>query len=92
MLVVVIACCNIAEVRSYCIGGNPGFDGPPKVEQVDMTSVLVSWNGIVTRIDCADNFLIKSWDYMNPNDYKAGTTFCKSIRKPNDDKKITISN
>ena len=40
------------------------------VYQVSMTSVLVSWEGRVSRIDCADQFLVKSWVLNNPNYYQ----------------------
>ena len=35
-----------------------------------LTSVRVSWDGLVTRSDCADQFIVKSWLARNPNDYK----------------------
>ena len=57
---------------AYCalFGQNPGFTAAPRVQQVSLTSVLVSWEGLVTRIDCADQFIVKSWNERNPNDYK----------------------
>ena len=47
----------------YCAfqGANPGFRGPPIVEQVTLTSVRVTWAGLVTRKECADNFMVKFW-------------------------------
>ena len=62
----------IPSVQGYCagLGANPGFRGPPRVEQVTLTSVRVSWEGLVTRGDCADQFIVKSWLARNPNDYK----------------------
>ena len=62
----------LPSVQGYCagLGANPGFRGPPRVEQVSMTSVRVSWDGLVKRIDCADQFIVKSWLARNPNDYK----------------------
>ena len=55
----------------YCsgLGSNPGWKGPPVVEQLSLTSVRVSWNGLVTRIDCADNFIVKYWPVMDPSDF-----------------------
>ena len=38
--------------------------------QVTLTSVQVSWHGLVTRGECADQFIVKSWLARNPNDYK----------------------
>lgn len=62
----------ISEGDGYCAGAgaNPGFRSAPHVEQVKLTSVLVSWDGLVTRPECADQFLVKSWLYLVPNDYK----------------------
>ena len=38
--------------------------------QVTLTSVRVTWAGLVTRKECADQFIVKSWLARNPNDYK----------------------
>ena len=51
-------------VRGWCygIGKNPTFTGPPRVEQMDdLSSVKVSWDGLVDYLECADNFLISYW-------------------------------
>ena len=50
-------------VNSYCweVGRNPGFNGTPKVEQIDIQTVQVSWIGITTQTECADHFLVKYW-------------------------------
>lgn len=62
----------IHRTAAYCagLGANPGFKGPPTVEQVTLTSVRVTWAGLVTRKECADQFIVKSWLARNPNDYK----------------------
>lgn len=62
----------LPSVQGYCagLGANPGFRGPPRVEQVTLTSVRVTWAGLVTRAECADQFIVKSWLTRNPNDYK----------------------
>lgn len=62
----------VSKVSGYCagLGANPGFRGPPIVEQVSMTSVQVSWSGLVTRSECADQYIVKSWLARNPNDYQ----------------------
>jgi len=62
----------VSIVSGYCagLGANPGFRGPPIVEQVSMTSVRVSWSGLVTRSECADQYIVKSWLARNPNDYQ----------------------
>lgn len=63
---------TLPDCNAYCalLGQNPGFSAPPKVEQISLTSVRVSWEGLVTRIDCADQFIVKSWNKRNPNDYQ----------------------
>ena len=62
----------LPSVAGYCagLGANPGFRGPPMVEQVTLTSVRVSWAGLVTRKECADQFIVKSWLARNPNNYQ----------------------
>lgn len=59
------------RTNGYCWepGKNPGFTGPPKVEQIDLQNVRVSWDGLVTQRDCADQFLVKYWQRSNPQDY-----------------------
>ena len=63
---------TLPNCNAYCalLGQNPGFSAPPKVDQITLTSVRVSWEGLVTRIDCADQFIVKSWNARNPNDYQ----------------------
>jgi len=57
--------------EAYCsiVGPDPGFSSAPRLEQVSLTSVRVSWHNIVTKIECADQFIVKSWNARNPNDY-----------------------
>lgn len=61
----------VPVVWSYCAGAgqNPGFTAGPVVEQVSLTRVRVSWYGIVTKIGCADQFIVKWWIKNDPNDY-----------------------
>ena len=72
IIVTVLASSSKVVVEGYCagIGANPGFRDAPLVQQVTLTSVEVSWHGLVTRIECADQFIVKSWNARNPNDYK----------------------
>ena len=72
LLVAVMVMVRLPSVEAYCagLGANPGFRGPPLVEQVTLTSVRVTWSGLVTRKECADQFIVKSWLARNPNDYK----------------------
>jgi len=70
LLLLVAVAVRLPSVTGYCQGANPGFRGPPRVEQVTLTSVRVTWAGLVTRAECADQFIVKSWLTRNPNDYK----------------------
>jgi len=55
----------------YCtwVGSNPSWEGPPSVEQVSLTSVRVSWRGLLQREDCADSLLVKYYKRDNTNDF-----------------------
>ncbi len=57
---------------AYCwqAGKNPGFSGPPRVRQLSITKVRVSWDGLVTQEDCADNYVVKFWPTQAPSTYK----------------------
>jgi len=61
----------LCHLNGYCWqpGKNPGFNGTPKVEQVDIRTVKVSWKGITTQTECADQFLVKYWESTSPLDY-----------------------
>lgn len=53
------------------IGHNPTFKGKPKVEQLsDLSSVKVSWGGLVDYLQCADKFLVSYWMKGSPHDYQ----------------------
>jgi len=53
--------------KSYCStpGWNPKLTGPPIVEQLSMTSVRVSWAGLLETSVCADFLKVKHWRGMN---------------------------
>ena len=55
--------------NAYCweIGRNPGFSKEPTVYQISPTRVRVSWEGIVTQLECADSFLVFYWKENNPS-------------------------
>ena len=57
------------------------------VSQIDITTVLVSWNGIARNIECTDQFLVKYWPRRLPNDYK----FTSFIPKNVDFAQITVN-
>lgn len=58
--------------NSYCPGpgANPSFVKGPKVEQVSLTSVVLTWTGLVKQDDCADQFLVKWWNRNDPGSYE----------------------
>ena len=62
----------IQVTNGYCwqSGWNPGFKSEPKVYQLSLTKVRVSWEGIVKRRDCADSFLVKYWRANSPSNYE----------------------
>lgn len=70
---VILVLTHVLEcVRGWCygIGKNPTFTGPPRVEQMDdLSSVKVSWDGLVDYLECADNFLISYWIKGSPHNY-----------------------
>lgn len=66
-----------AAVVSYCTIGNPYWvvGGKPTVEQVTLTSVRISWPGLLGNIQCADNMIIKYFKADNTNDYQMSEIF-----------------
>ena len=59
--------------HGYCWQGgkNPSFTAKPIVTQISITSVQVSWKGIVNNKDCADTFRVKYWKKgRSATDYK----------------------
>jgi len=73
ILLVSIGIAPVAKVEAYCFGAgkNPSFTGPPKVEQIDLRTVKVSWSGLVQQAECADQFLVKYWEKaQGPNKFK----------------------
>merc|ERR1712223_1438431 len=61
--------------NAYCwqSGWNPSFISEPKVEQLSLMKVRVSWDGIVDKRKCADSFLVKYWRKSSPATYKMTT-------------------
>ncbi len=60
-----------SPVLSVCWspGLNPRFRSPPRVEQLALDRVRVSWAGAVDGHACADQFLVKYWQRLYPRDY-----------------------
>lgn len=60
-IALLIIALSVNTVYPYCtwVGSNPSWSGSPKVEQVSLTSVRVSWSGLLQREDCADSILVK---------------------------------
>ena len=59
-------------VHGYClgVGMNPSFKAAPIVEQTGPTSVKVLWDGLVTNIECADNFVVMYWKKYRKSEFK----------------------
>jgi len=57
----IIAVSSVTTVYPYCtwVGSNPSWTDSPTVEQVSLTSVRISWPGLLQREDCADSLLVK---------------------------------
>ena len=62
----------IQHTNAYCwqSGWNPSFTKEPHVSQISITKVRVSWEGIVSKRECADSFLVKYWRETNPSNYE----------------------
>lgn len=72
---------EIRLTSSYCTGPgkNPSFISGPTVEQVGLTSVVVSWEGLVKQLDCADQFVVKWWNRNDPSDYQLSDMLMTSV-------------
>ena len=42
----------------------------PKIQQLELSKVRVSWEDIVEMRDCADEFLVKYWQNNMPQGFK----------------------
>jgi len=71
-VVVFISVINVPLVSAYCwqAGQNPYFTAQPIVQQVDLRTVRVTWEGIVEYERCVDNYIVKYWQKSNPQGYK----------------------
>jgi len=67
MGVTIVGLVFLPLTASYCTwaGSNPYWVGAPNVEQVTLTSVRVSWHGLLKRGDCADSIIIKHYKGTN---------------------------
>ena len=63
---------NYESVSCYCwsAGKNPGFKGPPKITQISLDTVRVSWENLVINRECADSFVVKYWPTSTPDKYR----------------------
>ena len=53
--------------------------GQPIVQQVDLRTVKVSWEGLVQKKECVDQYLVKYWPKSNPQDYQMTDLIDKQI-------------
>lgn len=73
-----LSLCQFAnQVQGWCvgIGYNPTFTAAPKVSQEGLTSVRISWDGLVDHKQCADNYLVSYWLRGSPQEYKLTKPF-----------------
>jgi len=64
--------CFITMSLSYCSawGRNPQIIGPPVLEQMSLTSVRVSWQGLLEQPECADKIVVKHFKGSERLNYK----------------------
>merc|ERR1712223_1263831 len=43
--------------------------GPPVVQQVNLRTVRVTWEGLIEEVECADQFLVKYWQKNTPQSW-----------------------
>ena len=60
------------QADAYCwqSGWHPSFISDPKVSQISLGKVRISWVGVVKQRECADSFLVKYWRTSTPSNYK----------------------
>ena len=60
--------CGLPKTYAYCWepGRNPTFSGPPRVSQIDFSTVFVEWKNLVSEVECADQFIVKYWQPNRP--------------------------
>ena len=70
----------VSKTNAYCWqpGKNPSFTGKPTVAQIDLSTVMVKWNNLVSKVECVDQFLVKYWR-DNPNEYEETSFLPKHV-------------
>ena len=51
------------------VNGTIKFNSAPKVEQVEIDKVKVSWHGVVANLGCLDDFVLNHWEKGTPKKY-----------------------
>jgi len=51
------------------VNGGCRFNSAPKVEQVEIDKVKVSWDGVVANLGCLDDFVLNHWEKGTPKKY-----------------------
>merc|ERR1712142_1083593 len=66
----------VQQAGARCYLHNPYWKGPPVVEQVSLTSVRVSWVGLLVNARCADKLRVKYWKSNgSPDSYEISDKF-----------------
>lgn len=75
-LAVLVLGSGVRLTHGYCwqAGANPYFIDKPSIQQVSLSKVRISWEGIVEERECADQFLVKYWQTNMPQGFKLSDT------------------
>ena len=76
LAVVLVLGSGVRLTHGYCwqAGANPYFIDKPSIQQVSLSKVRISWEGIVEERECADQFLVKYWQTNMPQGFKLSDT------------------
>lgn len=69
ILLLLLSLIPLSKSNCRTPGWNPKLTGPPIVEQLSMTSVRVSWAGLLETAVCADWLKVKHWRGMDINNW-----------------------
>ena len=60
-IVTILIVLIISKVTCLCSKNGQYFKSPLEIQQINLTTVRVSWFGIVEHQECADYFYVKYW-------------------------------
>lgn len=67
LLPILILILSVVKSWSFCVeaGKSTIFARPPRISQIHLHKVNVSWDGIVRNSECADGFFVQFWNNLN---------------------------